>query len=75
MIINYERYMCISTNVHVFTPTCSWTSDIIVSRATKLSKVHKRQDQTGPNDQTRLDKSFDISGRIAFPRYCCEQLA
>lgn len=61
--------------VHIFMnmPTCSWTSDTIDSRATKIGKAHKRQDQTGPIDQNS-DKSSDIGGRITFPSYWFIQL-
>lgn len=47
-------------------------SGTMASRATKLNKVHKEQDQTGPIGQTlqsktHLDKSTD---RITYQIYC-----
>lgn len=51
------------------------TSGTMASRVTKLSKVHKGQDQTGPIDQTlhsktHLDKSTEITDRITYLVYC-----
>lgn len=52
-----------------------YTSGTMASRATKLSKVHKEQDRTGPADQTlhsktHLDKSTDIRDGITNQIYC-----
>lgn len=60
------------TCAHVIMDLLSGTK---ASRATKLNKVHKEQDQTGPIDQTlhsktHLDKSTDISDRITYQIYC-----